>query len=74
MLLLRLLAVPGIDPNPCVASYSPITVAAYYGYMNTVACLLNIGGVEINGRALIDPPICRAVANGHLDVVSLLVQ
>jgi ankyrin repeat protein len=23
---------------------------------------------------LIDPPICRAVAHGHLDVVRLLVQ
>jgi ankyrin repeat protein len=31
-------------------------------------------GVEINGRGLIDPPICRAVAHGHPDVVILLVQ
>ena len=31
-------------------------------------------GVEINGRDVIDPPICRAVAHGHLDVVRLLVQ
>ena len=42
--------------------------------MNSVACLLNLGGVEINGRGLIDPPICRAAAHGHHDVVRLLLQ
>ncbi|CAG7949998.1 unnamed protein product [Penicillium salamii] len=31
-------------------------------------------GMEINGRDVIDPPICRAVVHGHLDVVRLLVQ
>ncbi|CAG8022806.1 unnamed protein product [Penicillium salamii] len=31
-------------------------------------------GVEINGRAVIDSPICQAVSHGHLDVVRLLVQ
>ena len=30
--------------------------------------------MEINGKGLIDPPICRAAAHGHLDVLSLLVQ
>ncbi|OGE47324.1 hypothetical protein PENARI_c049G11374, partial [Penicillium arizonense] len=30
--------------------------------------------VEINGRDVIDPSLCRAVAQGHLDVVGLLVQ
>ncbi|KAI3188526.1 hypothetical protein DTO003C3_10231 [Penicillium roqueforti] len=72
--LRQLLAVPGIDPNLCVAGHSPISVAAYHGRMNTVVCLLGMEGVEINGRDLIDPPICRAVAHGHLDVVRLLVQ
>ncbi|KAI3092206.1 hypothetical protein CBS147333_10239 [Penicillium roqueforti] len=72
--LRQLLAVPGIDPNLCVAGHSPISVAAYHGRMNTVGCLLGMEGVEINGRDLIDPPICRAVAHGHLDVVRLLVQ
>ncbi|CAG8024110.1 unnamed protein product, partial [Penicillium nalgiovense] len=56
------------------AGHSPISVAAYHGRMNTVACLLSMDGVEINGRDLVDPPICRAVAHGHLDVVRLLVQ
>ena len=37
-------------------------------------CLLGMESVEINGRDVIDPPFCRAVAHGHLDVVSLLVQ
>jgi ankyrin repeat protein len=27
-----------------------------------------------NGKDIIDPPLCRAVAHGHLVVVSLLVQ
>jgi hypothetical protein len=49
-------------------------LVAYHGNMNTVACLLSMEGVEINGRGLIDPPICRAVAHGHPDVVILLVQ
>ncbi|CAG8137528.1 unnamed protein product, partial [Penicillium nalgiovense] len=74
VVLRRLLEVPGIDPNLCVAGHSPISVAAYHGRMNTVACLLSMDGVEINGRDLVDPPICRAVAHGHLDVVRLLVQ
>jgi ankyrin repeat protein len=42
--------------------------------VKTVACLLSMEGVEINGRGLIDPPICRAVTHGHHDVVRLLVQ
>ncbi|CAG8080624.1 unnamed protein product [Penicillium nalgiovense] len=74
VILRRLLEVPGIDPKLCVAGHSPISVAAYHGRMNTVACLLGMDGVEINGRDLVDPPICRAVAHGHLDVVRLLVQ
>jgi ankyrin repeat protein len=74
VLLRQLLAMPGIALNPCVAGHSPISVAAYHGRMNTVACLLSMEGVEINGRDVIDPPLCRAVAHGHLDVVRLLVQ
>ena len=42
--------------------------------MSTVAGLLGMEGMEINGRGLIDPPICRAAAHGHHDVVRLLVQ
>jgi ankyrin repeat protein len=72
--LRQLLAVPGVDQNLCVAGHSPISVTAYHGRMNTVACLLSMEGVEINGKGLIDPPLCRAVAHGHLDVVRLLVQ
>ena len=60
--------------NLCVGGHSPISVAAYHGRVNTVACLLSMEGVEINGMDVIDPPICRAVAHGHLDVVRLLVQ
>ncbi|OGE46401.1 hypothetical protein PENARI_c299G09361, partial [Penicillium arizonense] len=74
VLLRRLLAVPGIRLNLCVAGHSPISVAAYHGRVNTVACLLSIESVEIKGRDVIDPPLCRAVAHGHLDVVGLLVQ
>ncbi|CAG8216876.1 unnamed protein product, partial [Penicillium nalgiovense] len=74
ILLRRLLAVPGIALNLCVAGHSPISVAAYHGHVKTVACLLSMEGVEINGRGLIDPPICRAVSHGHLDMVRLLVQ
>ncbi|OQE69395.1 hypothetical protein PENNAL_c0136G09986 [Penicillium nalgiovense] len=74
VLLRRLLAVPEIDPNLCVAGHSPISIAACHGRVNTVACLLNMGNVEINGRGLIDPPLCRAAAHGHHDVVRLLVQ
>ena len=36
--------------------------------------LLKVEGVDINGRGLADPPICRATARGHLDVVKLLVK
>jgi ankyrin repeat protein len=74
VLIRRLLAVPGISLNLCVGGHSPISVAAYHGRVNTVACLLSMEGAEINGMDLIDPPICRAVAHGHLDVVRLLVQ
>ncbi|OGE46534.1 hypothetical protein PENARI_c203G03085, partial [Penicillium arizonense] len=74
VLLRRLLAVPGISLNLCVAGHSPISVAAYHGRVNTVACLLSMESVEINGRDVIDPSLCRAVAQGHLDVVGLLVQ
>lgn len=74
MLLRWLLAVPRIDPNLCVAGHSPISVAASHGRVNAVACLLSMGDVEINGRGSIDPPICRAAAHGHHDVVRLLVQ
>ncbi|CRL30851.1 Ankyrin repeat-containing domain [Penicillium camemberti] len=70
VILRRLLAVPRVDPNLCVAGHS----AAYHRRMNTFACLLSIEGVEINGRDMIDPPLCRAVANGHLDVVRQLMQ
>ncbi|CAG8906384.1 unnamed protein product [Penicillium salamii] len=74
VLLRRLLAVPEIDPNLCVAGHSPISIAACHGRVNTVACLLNMGNVEINGRGSIDPPLCRAATHGHHDVVRLLVQ
>ncbi|CAG8093096.1 unnamed protein product [Penicillium nalgiovense] len=74
VLVRRLLAIPGIARNLCVAGHSPISVAAYHGLVNTVACLLGMEDVEINGMDVINPPICRAVAHGHLDVVSLLVQ
>ena len=73
-LLQRLLAVPGIDLNICVAGHSPISVAASHGCVRTVACLLSMEGMEINGRGLIDPPICRAAAQGHHDVLRLLVE
>ncbi|CAG8108096.1 unnamed protein product [Penicillium salamii] len=65
---------PGLGLNLCVAGHSPISVAAYHGRVNTVAFLLSMEGVEINGRAVIDSPICQAVSHGHLDVVRLLVQ
>ena len=74
LLLQRLLTGPGIDPNLCVAGHSPISIAACHGRVNTVACLLNMGNVEINERGSIDPPLCRAAAHGHHDVVRLLVQ
>jgi hypothetical protein len=74
VLLRRLLAVLGISLNLYVGGHSPISVAAYHGRVNTVDCLLSMEGVDINGMDLIDPPICRAVAHGHLDVVRLLVQ
>ena len=74
VLLRRLLAVPGIHPNLCVAGHTTISIAAYRGRINTIACLLSKEGVEVNGRGLIGPPICRAVAHGHLDMVRLLVQ
>ena len=72
--LRRLLAVPEIDPKLCVAGHSPISIAASRGCVSAVACLLNMGSVEINGRGFIDPPICQAAAHGHHDVVRLLVQ
>lgn len=74
VLVRRLLAIPGIARNLCVAGHSPISIAAYHGRVNTVACLLSVEDVEINGRGVIDPPICRAVAHGHFDVVRLFVQ
>jgi ankyrin repeat protein len=74
VLLRRLLTVPGISLNLYVRGHSPISVAAYHGRVNTVAYLLSIEGVEINRINIIDPPICRAVIHGHLDVVRLLVQ
>ena len=58
VVLRRLLAVPGVDPNLCVAGHSPISAAAYQGRMNVVACLLSIEGEEINGRNMIDPRLC----------------
>jgi ankyrin repeat protein len=72
--LRRLLAVPGVALNLCVAGHTPIFVAAYHGRINTLACLLSIEGVDINRMDSIDPPVCRAVAHGHFDVVRLLVQ
>ncbi|CAG8274700.1 unnamed protein product [Penicillium olsonii] len=74
VLLRRLLSVPEIDPNVCVAGHSPISIAASRGCVSAVACLLNMASVEINGMGFIDPPICQAAANGHHDVVRLLVQ
>ncbi|CAG8218883.1 unnamed protein product, partial [Penicillium nalgiovense] len=70
----KLLAMPGIALNFCVAGHSPISVVAYHGHVNMVACLLSMKGVGINGSHSINPPICRAVAHGHLEVVRLLVQ
>ncbi|CAG7970337.1 unnamed protein product [Penicillium salamii] len=57
--------------HPC---HSPISIAASRGCVSTVACLLSMGSVEVNGRGFIDPPICQAAAHGHHDVVRLLVQ
>ncbi|CAG7955566.1 unnamed protein product [Penicillium olsonii] len=74
VLLLRLLVVPEIDPNLCVAGHSPISIAASRGCVSAVACLLSKGSVEINGRGFIDPSICQAAARGHHGVVRLLVQ
>jgi ankyrin repeat protein len=74
VILRRLLTVLGIDLNLYVIGHSPISVTAYHGRINTVASLLSIEGVEINRRDLIDPPICRAVTHGYLDIVKLLVQ
>jgi ankyrin repeat protein len=74
VLLRRLLAVPEIDPNLCVAGHSPISIAASRGCVSTVACLLSMGSLEINGMGIIDPPICQAAARGHHGVVRLLVQ
>ena len=36
--------------------------------------LLKVEDVEINGQGLENPPICRAAANGHHEVVNLLVN
>ncbi|CAG8343980.1 unnamed protein product [Penicillium salamii] len=47
---------------------------ASHGCVSTVACLFSMRSVDTNGRGLIDPPICRAVAHGYLDVASLVVQ
>ncbi|OGE47214.1 hypothetical protein PENARI_c054G00573 [Penicillium arizonense] len=58
----------------CVAGQSLLSAAAAHGRVNTVARLLKVEEVDINGRGLADPPICRAAARGHLDVVGLLVQ
>ncbi|OQE61607.1 hypothetical protein PENNAL_c0281G01799 [Penicillium nalgiovense] len=74
VLLRRLFAVPEIDPSLCVAGHSPISIAASRGCVSTVACLLSMGSLEINGRGFIDSPICQAAAHGHHDVVRLLVQ
>ena len=74
-LLRQLLAVPGIRSESSVLQATlQCLLAASHGRVDTVACLLSMAGVEINGMDLIDPPICRAVAHGHLDVVRLLVQ
>ncbi|CAG8096753.1 unnamed protein product, partial [Penicillium salamii] len=54
--------------------HSPISIAASRGCVSTVACLLSMGSVEINGMGIIDPPICQAAAHGHHGVVRLLVQ
>jgi ankyrin repeat protein len=45
VVLRQLLAVPGVNPNICVAGHSPIFVAAYHGIVNTLACLLGMEGV-----------------------------
>lgn len=71
--LQRLLTVPEIDPNVYVIGHSLISIAASRGYVSVVACLLNIGSVEINRRAFIDPPICQTAAHGHYNIVRLLV-
>jgi hypothetical protein len=73
VLLRRLLTVPEIDPNLCVTGHSPISITACRGCVSTVASLLSIGSLEINGRGFIDPPICQAAAHGYHDVVRLLV-
>jgi ankyrin repeat protein len=74
VILRRLLAVPGIDLNLCAAGQSPFSVAVAHGNVKTMTMLLNVGGVEINGRGLADPPICRAAEKGHREAVKLLVQ
>jgi len=74
VVLRRLLAMPGIDPNLCAAGQSPFSVAVAHGYVKTMMMLLNEGDVEINGRGLADPPICRAAEEGHREAVKLLVQ
>jgi ankyrin repeat protein len=74
VLLRRLLTVPEVDPNLCVAGHSPISITVSRGSVSTVACLLSMGSLEINGRGFIDPPICQAATHGHHDMVRLLVQ
>ncbi|CAG8944659.1 unnamed protein product [Penicillium salamii] len=73
MLLRRLFMVPEIDLNLCVAGHSLISIAASCRCVSMVVCLLNMGNVEINGRGLIDLPLCRMAVYGYHDVVRLLI-
>jgi ankyrin repeat protein len=69
-----LLEIPGIDPNLCVAGVSPFSAAAAKGSTHAMAMLLGKGGLEINATELADPPLCRAVENGHYEAGKLLVR
>jgi ankyrin repeat protein len=66
--------IPGIDPNLCVAGVTPFSTAAAKGNTHAMAMLLGKGGLEINATELADPPLCRAVENGRLEAVKLLVR
>jgi ankyrin repeat protein len=74
-ILKQLLAAPGIDLNICAARQTPFSAAAAAGRVSGMRILMSQRGVEINtGRILMDPPLCQAVAGGHLEAVRLLVQ
>ncbi|KAJ5264615.1 hypothetical protein N7505_007408 [Penicillium chrysogenum] len=65
VVLRQLLAVPGVNPN--ISLQASLQVLLLH-------ITETIKGVEINGKDIIDRPLFRAVAHGHLDVVRLVVQ